>query len=65
MKNKRRQHIAGLDSRNGSGNCKGNIFHVTRPIRSMSAKGYASGRFDKKKWSKRMRGYLKSQTKNL
>lgn len=65
MKNKGRRHIAGLNSRTGTGNCKSNIFHVTRPIRSMSKKGHASGRFDKKKWIKRMRGYFKSQTKEL
>jgi len=31
----------------------------------MSSKGKATGRFDKKKWSKRVRGYFKSQTKNI
>jgi hypothetical protein len=30
----------------------------------MSGNGMALGRFNKKKWVKRMRGYLKSQTKN-
>jgi hypothetical protein len=31
----------------------------------MSSKGYASGKFDKKKWIKRIRGYFKSQTKEI
>lgn len=65
MKNKGRKHIAGLASRGGSGNCKGMVMHITRPIRSMSAKGFADGRFDKKKWAKRIRGYFKSQTKSI
>ena len=46
-------------------NCKGGLTHITRPIESMSSKGKATGRFDKKKWSKRVRGYFKSQTKNI
>ena len=63
MKNKGRIHIKGLGhgAHNNSG---GMICHITRPIRSMSGNGMALGRFDKKKWVKRMRGYLKSQTKN-
>lgn len=65
MKNKGRRHLAGVDGRTGSMNCKGCLTHVTRPIKSMSSKGHAMGRFDKKKWVKRMRGYLKSQTKNV
>lgn len=60
MKNKGRKHIAGLESPyGGSANCKGGLMHVTRPIRSMSSKGHANGRFDKKKWTKRVRNYLK------
>ena len=64
MKNKGRRHIIGLDNY-GTWNCKGLISHLTRPINSMSSKGHAKGRFDKKKWQKRMRGYLKSQTKGI
>lgn len=60
MKNKGRKHLAGLESRSGSMNCKGWLMHITRPERSMSSKGHAMGRYDKKKWSKRMRGYLKT-----
>jgi len=70
MKNKGSRHISGVDSRSGSMNCKGCLTHMTRPIESMSSNGNAgwsgnSARFDKKKWSKRVRGYLKSQTKDL
>ena len=65
MKNKGRKHLAGVDSRIGSMNCKGALTHITRPIKSMSSNGKAEGRFDKKKWSKRVRGYFKSQTKEL
>ena len=65
MKNKGRTHLAGVASRIGSMNCKGCLTHITRPITSMSSKGEAMGRFDKKKWSKRVRGYFKSQTKDL
>ena len=59
MKNKGRRHLA------SSANCKGHLTHLTRPIESMSSNGNAQGSFDKKKWTKRVRGYFKSQTKNL
>lgn len=59
MKNKGRRQLA------TSSNCKGTITHLTRSIRSMSSNGNASGRFNKKKWIKRVRGYFKSQTKDL
>jgi len=62
MKNKGRKHLAGVVSSTGSMNCKGALTHITRPIESMSTNGMANGRFDKKKWSKRVRGYFKSQT---
>lgn len=62
MKNKGRKHLAGIESKVGSMNSKGALTHITRPIESMSPNGHASGRFDKKKWSKRVRGYFKSQT---
>jgi hypothetical protein len=66
MKNKGRRHKAGADSRlQGINDCKSCISHITRPIGSMSEKGRAYGRFDKKKWQKRVRGYFKSQTKNI
>ena len=72
MKNKGRKHLAGIESEVGAMNSKGCLTHITRPISSslfrdsrlasMSPNGSASGRFDKKKWSKRVRGYFKSQT---
>lgn len=65
MKNKGRRQLSGIDGENGAMNCKGCLTHITRPITSMSSKGKAIGRFDKKKWSKRVRGYFKSQTKEL
>ncbi len=66
MKNKGRRHKA-TQSENMSGilDCKGGLTHITRPITSMSSKGRAIGRFFKKKWSKRVRGYFKSQTKDI
>ena len=66
MKNKGRRHKAGINSELiGIGNCKGGTVHLTRPIKSMSSKGHAEGRFDKKKWQKRIRGYFKSKLKDL
>ncbi len=61
-KNKGRRHKHGLV---GIWDCKSTLGHITRPIESMSSKGTANGRFDKKKWSKRVRGYFKSQTKSI
>lgn len=57
MKNKGRKHKHGLG---GIWNCKGTVSHITRPIASMSSRGMAIDKFDKKKWSKRVRGYLKT-----
>jgi hypothetical protein len=65
MKNKGRKHLAGVDSSSGSMNQKGCLTHVTRPVTSMSPNGYARSKFDKKKWIKRIRGYWKSQTKDI
>lgn len=66
MKNKGRRHKAGRNQKlSGMSNCKSNIAHITRPIQSMSSKGFAKGKFDKRKWSKRVRGYFKSQTKEI
>ncbi len=62
MKNKGRKQIHGIS---GIGNTKGCISHLTRPIESMSSNGIAQGKFDKKKWHKRVRGYFKSQTKDI
>lgn len=70
MKNKGRRHKAGTDAEMaGIGNCKGALVSITRPITSMG-KGpfYDKGnskKFIKKKWSKRVRGYFKSQTKDI
>lgn len=64
MKNKGRKHKKAINSdMNGILDCKGMLTHITRPIESMSSNGKASSKFDKKKWSKRVRGYFKSQTK--
>lgn len=65
MKNKGRRHKAGTTGDlYGIGNCKSDIVQLTRPIESMSSKGFAQGKFDKKKWHKRIRGYFKSKTKD-
>lgn len=65
MKNKGRRHKAGINSDlAGINDCKGCITHITRPIESMSAKGKATGKFDKKKWIKRIRGYFKTDKFN-
>lgn len=65
MKNKGRRQLASNGNFNGLENCKGLLTHITRPITSMSSKGMAGGSFDKHKWVKRVRGYFKSQTKEL
>lgn len=66
MKNKGRKHkAAGSEDMPGILNCKGNLTHLTRPITSMSSKGRAWTKYEKKKWIKRIRGYFKSQTKDL
>ena len=56
MKNKGRTHLAGI------GNCKSCIWGITRPITKMGKGGFRgeSNKFDKKKWSKRRRGYFKT-----
>lgn len=64
MKNKGRKHLAGVETITGSMNCKGYLTHITRPIQSMSSREGIS-KFDKGKWSKRVRGYFKSQSKNI
>lgn len=63
MKNKGRKHKHGIQ---GIGNTKSMIAHITRPIESMSSRDDITiTTFDKKKWSKRVRGYNKSQTKQI
>ena len=63
MKNKGRRHKAAYDeSMSGICNCKGNLTPLTRPVTSMSFRGHATGKYDKRKWAKRIRGYFKSQT---
>lgn len=66
MKNKGRRHKAARDE-NMSGilDAKGYLTHLTRHITSMSPKGHAETKYEKKKWIKRIRGYFKSQTKDL
>lgn len=68
MKNKGRKHkhVSRVNETGmaGAWNVGGTMVHVTRPIESMSRKGFAMGSFDKKKWQKRVRGYFKSQTKD-
>jgi hypothetical protein len=60
-KNKGRRHKAGRDQKlTGMLNNKSMIAHLTRPIESMSSKGFGKGRFNKKKWTKRIRGYGKT-----
>lgn len=60
MKNKGRRHKAGSGGHNGKGWLSG----LTRPIKSMASSEH-TGKFFKKKWSKRVRGYFKSQTKDI
>lgn len=67
MKNKGRRHkwYKNPEEEVGIGNCKGAIPHITRDITSMSSRSGFISKFDKKKWSKRVRGYFKSQTKEV
>lgn len=61
MKNKGRRHKAAtVGDITAMSNCKSCIAHLTRPIESMSSNGYGKGKFNKKKWSKRVRGYFKT-----
>lgn len=71
MKNKGREHKAGSGANDfaGIGNCKGLLVADTRDIRKMCKNPFytrgVSKKFTKRKWSKRVRGYFKSQTKNI
>lgn len=64
MKNNGRKHKG-----NGTINCKGWLTGLTRDIHKMGSRftneSEYSLKFMKKKWSKRVRGYFKSKTKNL
>lgn len=70
MKNKGRRQIS--DSGGFSnGNCKGMLSGITRPIEQMSSNkkkwdsvGF-SEKWTKRKWSKHVRGYFTSQTKDI
>lgn len=70
MKNKGRKHKSGRGPI-ANGNCKGALCGITRPIEKMGSRNASensrgeSKRFLKKKWSKRVRGYFKSQTKDI
>jgi len=60
MKNKGRRGIT------GNHNLKGHTSHLTRPVNSMASRGEMyGGKFNKSKWIKRIRGYFKSQTKEI
>lgn len=72
MKNKGRRHKSAYhEDMAGILNCKGWLTHITRGITQMGRspattnRTGTSKRFTKKKWSKRVRGYFKSQTKEL
>ncbi len=79
MKNKGRRHKSG-NGPYANGNCKGALCGITRDISKMSSPskkkfkvGFAtitpdnsqSNKWMKKKWHKRVRGYFKSQTKEI
>jgi hypothetical protein len=67
MKNKGRKH------KGRTLDCKGWLMGITRDITKMGNRGRSkslctdgtSNKFMKKKWSKRVRGYFKSQTKEF
>ncbi len=67
MKNKGRRHKSGRGP-HANGNCKGHLCGITRDITKMGNNEDNHGmskKWMKKKWSKRVRGYFKSQTKEL
>lgn len=79
MKNKGRRHKSG-HGHYADGNCKGNLCGITRPITQMSTPSRkpvkignvlmissktSSAKWIQKKWNKRVRGYFKSQTKEV
>lgn len=74
MKNKGRKHKVGNaygeNGFNGIGNSKGSLVAITRDIHKMNGRSPfmetgVSKKYTKQKWSKRVRGYFKSQTKDL
>lgn len=71
MKNKGRRHKYPSSSDmllSGICNCKGYYPWITRPIRQMSSRTNSLWKVNKnakKHWSKRVRGYFKSQTKEI
>jgi hypothetical protein len=70
MKNKGRRHKAGHnEDMSGIANCKGALVILTRPITQMGkghvARAYKKKKWMKKAWTKRVRGYFKSQTKEI
>ena len=70
MKNKGRRHKAAHNERmTGILDCKGLLTHITRKTNQMGkSPAWVRGKskkFTKRKWSKRVRGYSKSQTKNI
>lgn len=78
MKNKGRRHKSG-NGPWANGNCKGLLCGITRPINKMSKSSTkevskdvkilkpkaGDGKWLKRKWMKRIRGYFKSQTKDI
>lgn len=58
MKNKGRKHIAGIDS-GCPANGKGMLTSLTKPINKMGRNSLS--KWSKRKWQKRMRGYLKTK----
>lgn len=71
MRNKGRRHKSGHGPY-ANGNCKGALSGITRSITQMSSRDSSeeerqghSKKWMKRKWSKRVRGYFKSQTKEL
>lgn len=69
-RNKGRRHKSGRGPV-ANGNCKGMLVGITKPIESMGSRNNSensvgtSKKWMKKKWSKRVRGYFKSQTKKI
>lgn len=69
MKNKGRRHKSGRGPM-ADGNCKGALAGITRSIKSMGNNKEESTigkskKWIKKKWHKRVRGYFKSQIKEI
>ena len=69
MKNKGRKHKAGSGDMAGICDTKGYLVHITRNVTKMSKSPFyqrgKSKKLTKKGWAKRVRGYFKSQIKEL